>query len=152
MTETSSQKNEGPGHQAGPFLEFAIVLGLCALALFVVIPAGTRESENFGLSPRMVPTVTVIAIALFAVIGFVSGLLKGTRRAPVGKDGLFGVAALMAATVLGVAAIHWLGLVMGGTVLVLLASLALGLRHPVTLLTMGGAAALLLALVDWSGL
>ncbi|QKV18357.1 hypothetical protein [Oricola thermophila] len=151
MPDTDTHRNERPGTSAGPFVECGIILALCAIALFLVIPAGTRESDNFGLSPRMLPDVTVIAIAIFAIVGLLTDLRKGAPKAAKRK-GLGGVAALMAATALGVAAIHFAGLTPGGAILVLACSLALGVRQPLRLATMTCAAAALLLLIDWSGI
>lgn len=152
MSDTDANTNERPGASAGPFIEFSIVLALCAIALFFVIPEGTRESDNFGLSPRMVPDVTVGAIALFAVIGMISALIRRKPAKPAPRAGLGGVAALMAGTALGVAAIHFIGLVIGGSILVLACTLALGVRQPLRLASMTGAAAALLLAIDWSGI
>ena len=135
-----------------PVAEFAVVFGLCMAILFVVIPAGTAESDNFGLSPRMLPIVTISAIAVFSVVTLIVGLVRGGPRKAVETDGLGGVALLVGATFAGVLAIDRAGIVVGGTMLVVLASLAIGERRPLVVGGMGIAAVLVLLLVDWSGL
>ncbi|MBB4302075.1 hypothetical protein GGD81_001099 [Rhodobium orientis] len=138
-----------------PIAEFAVVFGLCVVVLFVVIPAGTAESDNFGLSPRMLPIATTAAIALFSVITLVSGLfpLRGRRGdQPVPTRGMLGVVLLSLAALAGVVLIDQAGLLIGGTALVLMASLAIGERRPLALLGMGLGAVAVLLLVDWSGL
>ena len=155
MTAPSTRHRAGPHSWMRPVAEFVIVFGLCLIVLFVVIPAGTAESDNFGLSPRMLPIATVSAIALFSVITLVAGLLRlgnPPEGEATGMRGLRGVVLLVLATVIGVVMIDQVGLVVGGTVLVLLASLAIGERRPVALLGMGLGAVLVLLLVDWSGL
>lgn len=135
-----------------PFAEFAVVFGLSLAILLVVIPAGTAERENFGLSPRMLPIVTASAIALFSIMTLLTDLLRGARREPVETKGLRGVFVLLLATFAGVLAVDRIGMVAGGTTLVVLASLATGVRRPVALAGMGAGALLLLLFVDWSGL
>ncbi|MCW2309589.1 tripartite tricarboxylate transporter TctB family protein [Rhodobium gokarnense] len=155
MTIPSTGHQDGPHPWVRPVAEFAVVFGLCLLVLFVVIPAGTAESDNFGLSPRMLPIATTVAIALFSVITLVSGLLplRGRKgHQPVQTRGLLGVVLLTLATLIGVVAIDQAGLLIGGTALVLLASLAIGERRPVALCGMGLGAVVVLLLVDWSGL
>lgn len=135
-----------------PFAEFAVVFGLSLAILLVVIPAGTAERENFGLSPRMLPIVTASAIALFSIMTLLTDLLRSPRREPVETKGLRGVFLLLLATFAGVLAVDRIGMVAGGTALVVLASLATGVRRPVALAGMGAGALLVLLFVDWSGL
>lgn len=127
-------------------------------ALFVVIPAGTAESDNFGLSPRMLPIVTVSVMAMVSVLTLVFGLWRA-RGASAGQaaerpdaSGLRGVVLLVLATFVSILAIDQAGLVAGGTVLVLLAALAIGERRPLILAGLGLCALLILVLVEWSGL
>jgi len=136
----------------GPFAEFAVVFGLCLAVIFVVIPAGTAESDNFGLSPRMLPTVSMVAIAIVSAATLISGLVR--RRAPneAGTAGLFGVLLLVLAAFTGAFLIDRTGIVIGGTALVLLAALAIGERRPAALAGMGALALAILLFVEWSGL
>ena len=148
-------RQDGPHPWVRPVAEFAVVFGLCLFVLFVVIPAGTAESDNFGLSPRMLPIATTVAIALFSVMTLIGGLFPfrgkpGHER--VQTRGMLGVVLLAAAALAGVVVIDQAGLLIGGTVLVLLASLAIGERRPVALCGMGLGAVAVLLLIDWSGL
>ena len=135
-----------------PFAEFATVIGLCLVVLFVVIPAGTAESDNFGLSPRMLPIATISTIAFVSVATLIAGLLDRQPRKPVEKDGLLGVFLLVLATLAGIFIIDLIGIVGGGTVLVVLASLAIGERRIMVVGGMGVGAMIVLLLVEWSGL
>lgn len=136
------------------FSEFAIVAGLCLFTLFVVIPAGTAESDNFGLSPRMLPIAATSVILLVSVVTLVFGLVSTPKadESKLGSNGTRGVVFLVVATLLGIFIIDMTNIVIGGTALVLLASLAIGERQPVALAGMGVGALLLLLLVEWSGL
>lgn len=155
MPRTSENRQVGPHPWIGPLVEFAIVFGLSMLAIFVVIPVGTTETDNFGLSPRMFPMVTMSIIAAFAVVTLIFGLFK--RRAPeeakqAPTKGLLGVALLILATFLGTVSMAQFGIVIGGAVLIFLAALAVGERRPHVLIGLEVVAVLLLVLVEWSGL
>lgn len=153
MGESTENKGQGPHPWVRPLLEFAIVAGLCALAYFVVIPAGTVESDNFGLSPRLLPTVTIVAIAILSLMTLVVDLSKAkSDESPAKTTGLFGVAMIVLATLCGVVAINWLGIVAGGVLLVVMISLAIGERRPLPLLASAGIALAVLSIVEWSGL
>jgi|GEM_PF-1956631 len=155
MTSPDAMHRSGPHPWMRPVTEFVIVFGLCLATLFVVIPAGTAESDNFGLSPRMLPIVAVSFIAAMSVVTLVVGLWRARDRQPetrTGSGGLDGVALLVLATLAGIVMIDRTGLVAGGTVLVLLAALAVGERRPVMLAGMGVGALLILLVVEWSGL
>ncbi|HMB76687.1 MAG TPA: hypothetical protein VKN76_09830 [Kiloniellaceae bacterium] len=152
MTQFSKNAETGPHPWMWPFVEFAIVLGLCLVVLFVVIPAGTAESDNFGLSPRMLPIVTIATIAAVSFATFAADLLRRRPRGPSVGGRPWGVVLLLLATFAGVLSIDRFGIVMGGTILVVLASLAVGERRPLVVGGMGIAASIVLLFVEWSGL
>ncbi len=137
-------------------IEFAIVGGGALFMALYLIPAQTVPSDNFGLSPRMVPTVCAAVIGGVALLNLLGALIApSTHDQAVPRrsaSGLLTVLALLAATAIGIAVIHYAGLTAGGTVLVLLASLALGEFRPLMLGAMGGGAFALLMAVDWIGL
>ncbi|WP_306257503.1 hypothetical protein [Pararhizobium sp. IMCC21322] len=135
-----------------PICEFAIVFSLGLICLTVIIPGGTQESDNFGLSPRMVPVATIVIILCFAVIGLLINLTRPTKSAVPASDGLAGVLLLCAATLTGAWAIHQFELLAGGTILVFLTALAVGMRNVLYLSLMVGAALLLLSFIKWAGL
>lgn len=150
-----STKWHGRAHSwMRPFAEFAIVAGLCLFALFVVIPAGTVESDNFGLSPAMLPIATVSFILIVSVFSLVFGLVRTPEAidGDLGSKGMRGVLLLVLATLIGIFIIDKSNIVIGGTALVVLASLAIGERKLVVLTGMGVGALALLLLVEWSGL
>ncbi|PVB62168.1 hypothetical protein [Labrenzia sp. 011] len=135
-----------------PLAEFAIVFGASLLLLFVIVPAGTVETDNFGLSPRMLPMVCVTVIALMSLVTLLFGLMRPGPGDAAPRAGLRGVIQLGAAALAGVILVDLTGLVIGGTALVLLASLAVGERRLSTLAGTGAGGLLILLLVDWSGL
>lgn len=153
MAQPSNDRQEGPHHWMRPFIEFVTVVGLCLVLLLVIIPAGTAESDNFGLSPRMLPIATISTIAIVSVAALIAGLLGGqTQKQPVERDGLLGVFLLVLATFAGIFIIDLTGIVIGGTVLVVLSSLAIGERRAVVVGGMGVGAMMVLLLVEWAGL
>lgn len=154
MALSSPSGHNGAHPWMRPLAEFVIVAGLCLFTLFVIIPAGTTESDNFGLSPRMLPIATTSVILLVSVVSLIFGLLRRPKTATsdLGSKGMRGVVFLVLATLLGIFIIHRTSIVIGGTALVLLASLVIGERKPAALAGMGTGAAILLLLVDWSGL
>jgi len=135
-----------------PIYEFVIVLSLCLICLTVIIPNGTQESDNFGLSPRMVPVATIVIIIGFAVIGLLASLVRPKKSALPTSEGLTGVLLLCAATLVGAWAIYQFDLLIGGTALIFLTALAVGMRNLVHLSLMVGAALLLLFAIKWAGL
>ncbi|POF33633.1 tripartite tricarboxylate transporter TctB family protein [Roseibium marinum] len=136
-----------------PLAEFAVVFSASLLLLFVVIPAGTAETDNFGLSPRMLPIVCATIIALMSVVTLVFGLLRGNPDSNTRDAGGFrGVIQFGAAALAGVVLVDLTGLVIGGAALVLLSCLAVGERRIAALAGMGTGALLILLFVDWSGL
>jgi len=135
-----------------PFAEFAVVFGASLALLFIVIPAGTVETDNFGLSPRMLPIVTATVIGAMSLLTLVFDLLRAAPNEERPAGGLRGVILLAAAALAGTVLVDRAGLAIGGTALVLLSSLAVGERRPLALAGMGAGGLLLLLLVDWSGL
>lgn len=135
-----------------PLAEFAIVFGASLLLLFVVVPAGTVETDNFGLSPRMLPMVCVTVIAAMSLVTLLFGLMRAGPAEDAPRGGLRGAIQLGAAALVGIVLVDQTGLVIGGTALVLLACLAVGERRIATLAGMGAGGLLILLLVDWSGL
>lgn len=154
MALSSPSGHNGAHPWMRPLAEFVIVAGLCLFTLFVIIPAGTAESDNFGLSPRMLPIATTSFILLVSVVSLIFGLLRKSKTAPgdLGSKGMRGVVFLVLATLLGIVIIEQTNIVIGGTALVLLASLVIGERKPAALAGMGAGAVTLLLLVEWSGL
>lgn len=155
MPHSSKNRQIGPRLRTWPFVEFIIVLGLCLLVLFVVIPNGTNDSNNFGLSPRMVPNLTATAIGILAIVTLLFDLIRlrdGHHEERPSTKGLWGVVLLVLATFLGTIAISWFGMIIGGAILFFLATLAVGERRPSALFGLGLLAVLLLLLVEWSGL
>ena len=136
-----------------PLIEFAIVIGLCAFTAFYLIPAQTTEGSNFGLSPRMVPIVCCAVIAVLATISLLQALIAAPRATSAAKNaGLGTVVLLIGASVIGVALVHWFGLIVGGTSVVLMASVVIGERKLSAFVLLGVCAGALLFLVKWSGL
>jgi len=152
MNPNTGEVPNGPHRFMRPIVEFAVVFGLCLAVLFIVIPEGTVESENIGLSPRLLPVVTVSTIALLSVVTFVSSLLRRKPPQLPQSRGLLGAALLALATAVGIVVIDHTGVVYGGTALVILCCLAIGERQLVRLAGMGSAALVVLLLVELSGL
>ncbi|MEH6728816.1 MAG: hypothetical protein V7703_21940 [Hyphomicrobiales bacterium] len=142
----------GPGRKFRPICEFAIVFSLCLICLTIIIPTGTQQSDNFGLSPRMVPVATIVIIIGFAIIGLLVNLAGSKQVAAPASNGLAGVFLLSAATLVGAWTIYQFGLLVGGTVLIFLTALAVGMRNIMHLSVMVGAAFLLLYFIEWAGL
>lgn len=139
-------------HRLRAVAEFAVVLTLSLVTLFIVIPAGTVESDNFGLSPQMLPIGAVVVIAVMSAVTFIVDLVApGSVPMPPSR-GLSGVLLLMLATLVGVLSIERLGVIAGGAGLVVLASLSVGERRPLWIIGAGLGACAVLILVVWSGL
>lgn len=135
------------------FVEFLVVGGASLFAILYLIPSQTSASENWGLSPRMVPTVCAAVIGGLSAINLLVDLLRappGEGEAPV--VGLWTVLAVVVSAVVGVVVIDAAGLIAGGTVMVPLVSLSLGERRPLNVVGLTAGTALLLYLVIWSGL
>jgi uncharacterized membrane protein len=124
------------------------------VALFVVIPTGTMETDNFGLSPRMFPMVTMSIIAGLAVVTLIFSLIKSRKPSATQQqpNGLLGVVLLILATFIGTVTMGQFGIVIGGAVIIFLAALAVRERRPHVLIGLEIVAVLLLVLVEWSGL
>lgn len=152
MNVGDNPEQGGSERKFRPIYEFVIVLSLCLICLTVIIPNGTQESDNFGLSPRMVPVATIVIIIGFAVLGLLANLVRPRKSALPASEGLTGVLLLCAATLVGAWAIYQFDLLIGGTVLIFLTALAVGMRNLVHLSLMVGAALLLLFVIKWAGL
>lgn len=152
MNVGDNPEQDGPERKFRPIYEFVIVLSLCLICLTVIIPNGTQESDNFGLSPRMVPVATIVIIIGFAIIGLLANLVRPGKSVLPTREGMTGVLLLCAATLVGAWAIYQFDLLIGGTVLIFLTALAVGMRNPVHLSLMVGAALLLLFVIKWAGL
>lgn len=152
MSRSSSTKRNGLHHWMQPVAEFAVVFGASLVLLFIVIPSGTVEVDNFGLSPRMLPIVAATVIGLMSVVTLVVELVRGRPEDERTEGGLRGVIQLGFAAFIGAILVDWAGLVIGGTLLVLLSSLAVGERRIAMLAGTSGFGLLILLLVDWSGL
>lgn len=152
MKAATEKASQGPHRKMRPFVEFAIVFGLCAFGYFVVIPAGTAESDNFGLSPRLLPSVTIGAIALLSFLSLLAALLKPSAAEARPTAGLLSVLFIILTAVAGILAIDKVGLVAGGVTMVVVLSFVVGERRPLPLLAMAAIALAVLLLVDWSGL
>lgn len=153
MSASTGRRAGGPRSLSRPLAEFAIVGGASLAAIFWLIPAETVPGENFGLSPRMVPIACSALIGGLAAMNFLATLLGAARNEKVASThGIRAVVALVAATLAGVAMVHWAGLVVGGTALIFLASLAVGERQPLQLLLVPASAAFVLFAVEWLGL
>ncbi|UYV38316.1 hypothetical protein N4R57_04300 [Rhodobacteraceae bacterium D3-12] len=154
MKKPVTQPQNGAHPWMRPVSEFAIVAGLCLFALLVVIPAGTVESDNFGLSPAMLPIVATLFILFVSIFTLIFGLIRPSKPDDCGPGtkGMRGVVLLVLATLIGVLTIDQINFIIGGTVLVVQASLAIGERKPIVLAAMGGGALALLSFVEWSGL
>jgi len=133
-------------------VELAVVGGASLFALFYLIPAQTSASDNWGLSPRMVPTVCAAVIGGLAVISFLAGLVRAPSEDEAPAAGVGTVLAVIVSAIVGVLLIDAAGLIVGGTVMVPLVGLSIGERHPLRLAGLTGGAALLLYLIIWSGL
>lgn len=152
MKAGKGPEQNGSERKFRPIFEFAIVFSLCLICLTIIIPQGTQQSDNFGLSPRMVPVATIVIIIGFAVVGLLANLFRPTKSATPASDGLTGVLLLCAATLVGAWAVYQFGLLVGGTVLIFLTALAVGMRNVLHLSLMVGAALLLLSFIQWAGL
>ena len=133
------------------FFELMIVGGLSLVTLFWIIPSQTEPSDNFGLSPSMVPTVCVVSIAVLAILQFFSSFLK-TEETDKRQQGLGIPSAIVASTIIGTILIDTVGLVTGGAVVAGLIAIVIGERRIPNLVTIMVSAVFLLLFVEWSGL
>ena len=153
MAAPPRNHDKGPPFHVRPFVEFAIVAGTSLYFIFYLIPSQTSDGANFGLSPRMVPIVCSVLIAGLATVSLLASLCgRSKAQALPSSDGLVTVILLIGASVIGVTAVHWFGLITGGVVLVALASWVIGERRWTHIAMLSAAAGLLLFIVQWSGL
>lgn len=152
MNIGNGQQQGGSERKFRPICEFTIVFSLCLICLTIIIPNGTQQSENFGLSPRMVPVATIVIIMGFAVLGLIVNLARPGKASQPDSNGLSGVLLLCAATLVGAWTIYQFELLIGGTVLIFLTALAVGMRNILHLSLMVVSALSLLFLVEWAGL
>ncbi len=153
MATSPRKQDKGPLFLVRPLVEFSIVAGACLYFIFYLIPAQTSDGANFGLSPRMVPVVCCVLIGMLATVSLLVSLFgKSTDEAGPVNDGLGTVGLLIAACLLGVAVVHWFGLIAGGMLLVALASWIIGERRWLQIAMLSAAAGLLLFTVKWLGL
>lgn len=134
------------------FGELVFVGGASLAMIFWIIPAQTSSSGELGLSPQLVPTVCSAAIGFLTLFRFISALVSVQAPEP-GDDGPVHYALiLILATVTGIAAITYLGWPIGGAVLAVLVLLALGERGPVLLVVLPALVAVLLFLIQKTGI
>lgn len=113
----------------------AIVVALaCAVILVWAIPAQTSTATAFGMPPALMPTVTITAALVLAVILGIVSLVSPSSEPPTedtlelpNRAGLMCLVLVLAAIVL----ITFTGLFIGGIVTVAAFMLVMGERRPI---------------------
>jgi hypothetical protein len=124
---------DGAHDKLSPFplraaLECAIVVSICAVVIFIIIPTQTISQGEIGLSPGLLPTVCAAAIGALAVIQFIATFISKSSSKVDPQPSMRYVFTLVAAALVGVVCIAAIGWVIGAAVLSLLVLLALGER------------------------
>jgi|GEM_PF-1486428 len=132
--------------------EVVVVAGASLLIIFWVIPAQTTPGRELGLSPQLIPTVCSAAIGLLAVFRFIATLLSVRPAEAIDAAPFRYAIGMIAATAAGIAAITYLGWPTGGAILSLLVVLMLGERRPLILGALPVSVAILLYLIQLTGI
>jgi len=137
--------------------ELVVVGGASLLAAFWIIPSQTATADSFGLSPAMLPLVCVTVIAVLALLQCLFLLFRRPLLPPAGRaagERLSMIHALLivVAAAVGTLVLARFGLVIGGVVLALLVSLAIGERRLWRNVALCCAVAVVMLLVDLSGI
>lgn len=142
--------------------ELLVVGGACLAMIFWIIPAQTSSGGELGLSPQLVPTVCAAAIGLLTLFRFI-GVFLGRARLAKTQAASPGDArseavpiryalSIMLATAAGIAAIAYLGWVVGAALLSLLIILILGERRLPYLAAIPILVAVLMFLIQKTGI
>lgn len=130
-----------------------IVVGGASLAMiFWIIPAQTTSGGELGLSPQLVPTVCSAAIGLLTLLRFIATLIATPAPEPGDDAPIHYALTMIAATAAGIAAIAYLGWAIGGAILALLVLLVLGERRLLMLSLLPVLVAVLLFLIQKTGI
>ncbi|MDS1136145.1 hypothetical protein [Nitratireductor indicus] len=130
-----------------------IVVGGASLAMiFWIIPAQTSSGGELGLSPQLVPTVCSAAIGLLTLFRFIATLISTPAPEPGDDAPIHYALTMIAATAAGIAAIAYLGWAIGGAILALLVLLVLGERRLLMLSLLPVLVAVLLFLIQKTGI
>ncbi|WP_048645884.1 hypothetical protein [Nitratireductor soli] len=130
-----------------------IVVGGASLAMiFWIIPAQTSSGGELGLSPQLVPTVCSAAIGLLTLFRFIAALVSTPAPEPGDVAPLHYAFSIIVATAAGIAGIAFWGWPIGGAILSLLVLLVLGERRPLMLAAMPVLVAVLLFLIQKTGI
>lgn len=132
--------------------ELVVVGGASLVMIFWIIPAQTSAGGELGLSPQLVPTVCSAAIGLLTLFRFITMLVAAPTSEPNDDAPIRYALSIIAATVAGITAIAYLGWAVGGGILSLLVVLVLGERRPLMLVAMPVLVAILLFLVQKTGI
>ena len=130
---------DGAHDKRSPFplraaLECAIIVSICAVVIFVIIPTQTISQGEIGLSPGLLPTVCAGAISALAVIQFIATYISKSSSKIDPQPSMRYVFMLVAAALVGVVCIVVLGWEIGAAILSLLVILALGERGIIRLI------------------
>lgn len=143
-----------PSQLKRAFGELIVVGGASLAMIFWIIPAETTSGGALGLSPQLAPTVCSAAIGILSLIQFVAKLVSTPKAAEAKPDGdapIRYALLVIVATVLGIAAIAYIGWPLGAACLAFLVLVALGERRPLMLTVLPGAVVALLFLVLETG-
>ncbi|MDV6227261.1 hypothetical protein R2G56_13265 [Nitratireductor aquimarinus] len=132
--------------------ELIVVGGASLVMIFWIIPAQTSSGGELGLSPQLVPTVCSIAIGLLTLFRFIVTLISTPAPEPGDDAPIHYALSMIAVTVAGIAAIAYLGWVIGGAILALLVLLVLAERRPFMLVGLPVSIAVLLFLIQKTGI
>jgi tripartite tricarboxylate transporter TctB family protein len=108
---------------------------LCALGLytlFIVLPAQTAATGGIGLAPRDLPALATIVVIGLSALLVVHSLLAGSRERgtlwPAGWHETLTMVIGFGLTLAGVVAFHYLGFIVGGSLLIVSIMLFMGER------------------------
>ncbi|MGF1595204.1 MAG: hypothetical protein ACFCUW_18135 [Kiloniellaceae bacterium] len=138
-------------------VELALVGGASLVAIFWIIPSQTVPASAFGLSPSMLPIACAIAIAILALLQCVGSLLRRSAtpdadRAAGERPTMIHALVIVAAALVGTFVLAQFGILASGVVLALLVSISIGERRLLRNAMLCCAVAVVMLLIDLSGI
>jgi hypothetical protein len=103
-------------------LSAAILFTGGLITLFVIIPLQTTEGEKYGLPPAFFPTCSMVVLTVLSALLLLKGLFSSNKDsdtpAPLGSKSWLTIGSLSALLFLSLAAIKYLGFIIGGILMV----------------------------------
>jgi len=92
------------------------------ITIFVIIPLQTTEGEKYGLPPAFFPTCSMVVLTVLSALLLLKGLFSSNKDtdppAPLDSRSWLNIGLLSALLFLSLAAIKYLGFIIGGILMV----------------------------------